>query len=192
MPRSKEKVRRRLQEAALELYKKRGFDQTTTAEIAAKAGVTERTFFRHFPDKREVLFDGETLLKSALVHAVATAPPGLGPWETLFWAFRSVEKLFVENRPFSKPRQMVIASCPALQERELAKVGALTAVVATELRQRGVADRQATLAAQMGMASLSHALTSWLDDDSGDLHDYLVQAFHEAHALSRFSSKLVR
>jgi len=192
MPRSKEKVRKRLQEAALELYRKRGFDQTTTAEIAANAGVTERTFFRHFPDKREVLFDGEAVLKPALVQAVAAAPPKLGAWETLFWAFRSVEQLFVENRPFSEPRQKVIASCPALQERELAKVGSLTATLAAALRQRGIADRVATLAAQTGMATLSHALTSWLDDDSGDLHHYLVQAFREMQALSASSSKLVR
>jgi AcrR family transcriptional regulator len=192
VPRSKEKVRRRLQEAALELYRKRGFDQTTSAEIAAKAGVTERTFFRHFPDKREVLFDGEALLKAALAHAVAAAPSKLGPWETLFWAFRSVEHWFVENRPFSEPRQKVIASNPALQERELAKFGALTAALAAALRQRGIADRVATLAAQMGMAALSHALTAWLDDGSVDLHDYLVQAFREMHALSASSSKVVR
>jgi AcrR family transcriptional regulator len=192
MPRSKEKVRQRLQEAALDLYRRHGFEQTTTAEIAAKAGVTERTFFRHFPDKREVLFQGETLLKSALVGAVAAAPNRLGPWETLFWAFRSVEPLFVENRPYSEPRQRVIESSPALQERELAKIGSLTAALAAALRERGVADRVATLAAQVGMATLSHALTSWLYDGSGDLHDYLVQAFHELRALSASSSKLVR
>jgi hypothetical protein len=68
----------------------------------------------------------------------------------------------------------------------------LTAALAAALGQRGIADRVATLATQTGMATLSHALTSWLDDDSGDLRDYLVQAFHEMHALAAFSSKLVR
>ena len=178
MPRSKDKVRKRLQQAALELYRKRGYDQTTAAEIAAKAGVTERTFFRHFPDKREVLFDGEAVLKPALGQAVAASPTKLGAWETLFWAFRAVEPLFVANRPFSEPRQKVIASSPALQERELAKVGSLSAALAAALRQRGIADRVATLAAQTGMATLNHALTSWLDDDSGEMHHHLVQAFH--------------
>src|ERR1700757_4365985 len=107
MPRDREEVRRRLQLAALDLYRERGYEETTAAEIAAKAGVTERTFFRHFSDKREVLFDGEAVLKPALVQAVAAAPEKLGAWETLFWAFRSVEKLFIENRPFSEPRQKV-------------------------------------------------------------------------------------
>ncbi len=134
---------RGLLRGALELYRKRGFDQTTTAEIAAKAGVTERTFFRHFPDKREVLFDGEALLKSTLVQAVAAAPKKLGSWETLFWAFRSVEQLFIENRPFSEPRQRVIASSAALRERELAKVGSLAAALAVELQKRGVVDTRA-------------------------------------------------
>jgi len=182
-------VRRRLQQAALELYSERGYDQTTTAEIAAKAGVTERTFFRHFPDKREVLFDGEAALTSALISSVADAPQTLGPWETLFRAFRSVEQLFVENRPFSEPRQRVIASTPALQERALAKVGSLTAALASALRRRGVADRLATLAARTGMATLSHAVTSWLDDDSRDLDDHLVQALHEVRVLSSSNSE---
>ena len=192
MPRNREKVRRRLQEAALELFRERGYEQTTTAEIAAKAGVTERTFFRHFPDKREVLFDGEAVLKSALARAVADAPHGLGPWDTLFWAFRSVEQLFVENRPFSEPRQQVIANSPALQERELAKIGSLTAALASALRERGVANRLATLAAQVGIVTLSHAVTSWLGDGAGDLDDYLVQAFHEMRALSSSGSEPVR
>jgi hypothetical protein len=142
---------------------------------------------------REVLFDGEALLKSTLVQAVAAAPKKLGSWETLFWAFRSVEQVFIENRQFSEPRQRVIASSAALRERELAKVGSLAAALAVELRKRGVVDREATLAAQLGMATLSHAIDLWLDEDSeGDLHDYLVQAFREAHALSASSSKLVR
>jgi hypothetical protein len=111
----------------------------------------------------------------------------------LFWAFRSVEQLFIENRPFSEPRQRVIASSAALRERELAKVGSLAAALAVELRKRGVVDREATLAAQLGMATLSHAIDLWLDEDSKSvLHDYLVQAFREAHALSASSSKLVR
>ncbi len=191
MPRNREDVRRRLQQAALELYRERGYDQTTTAEIAAKAGVTERTFFRHFPDKREVLFDGEAVLSAALISAVAAAPPALGPWDTLFVAFRSVEQLFVDNRPFSGPRQRVIASSAALQERELAKVGSLTATLASALRQRGVADRLATLAAHTGMAVLTHAITSWLDDGPSNLDDHLVQAFHDVRALSSSSSKRV-
>src|SRR5271167_1201302 len=121
MPRNREEVRRRLQQAALELYRERGYEQTTTAEIAAKAGVTERTFFRHFPDKREVLFDGDLAFSESLAAAVRSAPSELGPWDTLYFAFNTVKHVFVENRPFTEPRQRVIAGNPALQERAAAK-----------------------------------------------------------------------
>ena len=102
-------MRRRLQEAALALYLERGYERTTTAEIAARAGVTERTFFRHFPDKREVLFDGEAALHAALDTAIEAAPDGLGPMETLLWAFHSVEPMFEENRHLTEPGQALIA-----------------------------------------------------------------------------------
>ena len=105
MPRSGEKARRRLQQAALELFAERGYELTTAVEIATKAGVTERTFFRHFTDKREVLFDGETVLRDILTSSVSRAPAEAGPWETLFIAFRSAEPLLLENRPLSEPRQ---------------------------------------------------------------------------------------
>src|SRR6202008_1402787 len=93
MPRSAEPVRRHLQIAALDLYRKQGYEATTAADIAAKAGVTERTFFRHFPDKRDVLFSGDTVLTEVLTTAVREAAPELGPWETLFRAFRAAEYL---------------------------------------------------------------------------------------------------
>src|SRR5580698_7893379 len=120
MPRSGEDARRRLQEAAFDLIRERGYDTVTTAEIAARAGVTERTFFRHFPDKREVLFHGDTAFIEALKTAIRDAPAALGPWDTLFLAFNSVKQTFVENRPFTEPRQRVIASSPSLQERATA------------------------------------------------------------------------
>ena len=192
MPRSGEKVRRRLQQAALELYGERGYELTTAAEIAAKAGVTERTFFRHFADKREVLFDGEILLIDILNSAVREAPAELGPWDTLFRAFRSAERLFVENRPFAEPRRRVIDSSPALQERALAKTRSLIAGLASALRERGVADHVAMLAAQMGMSALGHAVACWFDDDSSDLGDHLVQAFRKVHDLSASSSGIGR
>jgi AcrR family transcriptional regulator len=188
MPRNGESVRKRLQWAALELYREGGYEQTTATQIAAKAGVTERTFFRHFPDKREVLFDGDAAFREALTSAVLSAPAALGPWETLFHAFRSVEQMFVENRPFSEPRRQVIATSPALQERVLAKTSSLIAALAVALRERGVPDHQANLAAQMGMASLNHAVAKWFDDDSSDLGDQILMAFHEVRDLSSSGS----
>jgi len=184
MSRSGEEVRKRLQWAALELFRERGYEKTTAAEIAAKAGVTERTFFRHFPDKREVLFDGDAAFSEALTAAVRSAPEGLGPWDTLFLAFNSVKEMFVENRPFTEPRQRVIASSPALQERATAKTRSLVAAVASALCERGLTVPQANLAAQMGMAILSYGVAAWFNDGSIDLGEHIVRAFQEASDLS--------
>ena len=184
MPRSGAEARRRLQQAALELYRERGFDQTTTAEIAARAGVNERTFFRHFPDKREVLFDGEADLRAALMQAVAEAPDGLQPLEILLWAFRKAGRILEDNRPFSEPRLEIIAVTPALRERDLAKAASLTDAVAEALRQRDVADRLAALAAQTGWAAFHHAAQAWIDDPSQSLDAHLLQAFDDLRILS--------
>ena len=184
MPRDGQQVRRRLQLAALDLYGEHGYDRTTAADIAAHAGVTERTFFRHFPDKREVLFEGEAAFVAALTSAISNAPSALGPWETLLRAFRAVEPLFIENRALSEPRRRIIAKSPALQERQSGKVKALVAALALALCERGVPAHQADLAAQMGMAALNHAFATWIDEGSGDLGDQILRAFREVHGLS--------
>ncbi len=184
MPRNGEHARQRLQQAAVELFVERGYDQTTTAEIAARAGVTERTFFRHFPDKREVLFDGQAKLLELLTGAIARSPAVLKPLETLYRAFRSVEKLLEDNRPFSFPRQQVIERTPALQERELAKVAALSLALAQALQRRGVGERPATLAARTAMETFRYAAESWLADPAGGMGTHLERAFDELHDLS--------
>src|SRR5579863_847171 len=92
--------RGRLQEAALILFAERGYDQTTAAEIAARAGVTERTFFRHFRDKKEVLFAGEAEFREGLTDAVFSAPPALAPLEALLWAMRAVGASLEAYRPY--------------------------------------------------------------------------------------------
>ncbi len=176
-------VRVRLQGAALELFRERGYDQATAAEIAARAGVTERTFFRHFPDKREALFDGEAILRVALTAGIADAPGELGPLDTLFRAFRSVLPALEGNRPFSKPRHEVIAGTPALAERELAKLAALADALAAALQARGVAKLQAALAARTGMAAFAHATVAWLEDPEPGLGERLDLACRALKAL---------
>jgi AcrR family transcriptional regulator len=176
-------VRTRLQGAALELFRERGYDRTTAAEIAARAGVTERTFFRYFPDKREVLFDGEAVVRAALTASIADAPAGLGPLDTLFRAFRSFQPALEANWSYSKPRHAVISATPALHERELAKIAALTDALAAALKARGVADLRAVLAARTGMAAFVHATLSWLDDPAVGLGERIDLAFREMKAL---------
>ena len=184
MPRSAEPARQRLQQAALKLFSERGYEQTTAAEIAAQAGVTERTFFRHFADKREVLFDGQAKLRAALSDAITAVPTTLPPLETLYRAFRSLVPLLAANRPFSFPRQQVIASSAALQERELAKEAALAESLAVMLRQRGVDERLAALAARTGMATFHYAVELWFADPAPGLEASLERAFTELNGLS--------
>ena len=184
MPRNPEEARDRLRQAALELFAENGFEQTTAAQIAARAGVTERTFFRHFPDKREVLFDGEDRLGKALAAAITAAPEGLPPMDMLRRAFAAVAELLEGNRAFSEPRQHIIAASPALTEREVAKHATLAAGMASALRQRGVAPLRADLAAQAGLAVMGHAISAWFADPSKSLETHLDRAFVELQNLA--------
>jgi AcrR family transcriptional regulator len=185
VPRSGAEARRRLQQAALELYRDHGFDQTTTAEIAARAGVNERTYFRHFPDKREVLFDGEANLREALTQAVAEAPPDLPPLETVLYACRKAAHILEDSRPFSEPRAAVIAATPALRERELTKAASLTKALAEALEHRTVPTPVAALAAHSAWAAFHQAAQSWLEaDPSESLNDHLTQTFEALRTLT--------
>jgi len=168
----------------LELFRERGYDAATTAEIAARAGVTERTFFRHFRDKREALFDGETTLRDALIDGVRAAPVNLEPMVALIWAFRSVEQMLLDNRAFSAPRQAVIASSPALQERVLMKTAGLVSALAEALRRRGVEAPLASLAAHTAMAAFNYAAAAWFEDPATSLDAHLTHAFEQLRGLS--------
>lgn len=177
------KMRKHLRECALELYGCRGYEQTTTAQIAARAGVTERTFFRYFADKREVLFEEEAL-RNTLLDSMATAPATLAPLEALIWAFGLTEPLLEEHRSSSELQLKIIAAAPALQERHLAKLASLTDHLASALRQRGIDDRQASLAAQVGMVAYGHAVGSWRGNPSSTLTAHLLNAFDALRILS--------
>ena len=184
MPRDGTKARARLREAALELYRERGYTETTTAQIAARAGVTERTYFRHFADKREVLFDGEAELRAILLHAVAAATPELAPLPVLVQALIAAVPLLIANRPVAEQRAEVIAVTPALQERAYAKTAALTDALAQALAERGTAPPTARLAAQIAMAPFDRASHHWAEDPAGDLRVAITQAADEVSTLS--------
>lgn len=176
-------VRDRLQQAALELFGERGYDRTTAAAIAARVGVTERTFFRYFPDKRETLFGGEAVLRPALTQAVADAPGELAPLDLLFYAFRLLVPLLEANRSFAVPRQLVVSSTPALHERELAKQEVLADALAAALQARGVGEQSALLAARTGIAAFAHATVAWLDTPEPGLLKRLNLVLQDLRAL---------
>jgi AcrR family transcriptional regulator len=178
--------RGRLQEAALDLYSERGFDQTTAAQIAAQTGLTERTFFRHFADKREVLFGGSALLQERIVAGVAGAPPDSGALDAVACGLAAAADMLGEfRRDLSRKRQEVIAANPELRERELAKLADYATAVAAALRQRGVGEPRATFAAEAGMTVLREAIRRWAcEDDARDLAAIMRDSVAELRMLA--------
>ncbi len=157
-------ARGRLELAALELFVERGFEQTTVAEIAARAGLTERTFFRYFADKREVLFSGSETLQDLLVNAVAAAPESTAPIDAVAEAVEAAAALLQERREYARQRRSVIVANPELQERELIKLARLAAAIAGALRDRGVPEPAASLTAEAGIAVFKVGFERWATD----------------------------
>jgi AcrR family transcriptional regulator len=178
--------RGRLQEAALALYSERGFDQTTAAQIAARAGLTERTFFRHFADKREVLFGGSALLQERIVAGVIGAPAEAGPLDSVACGLAAAAAMLGESRrDLSRLRLDVIAANPELRERELAKLADYAATVTEALHQRGVGEPRASLAAQAGMTVFRVAIERWAGGaDDRELADVMREAMADLRAVT--------
>jgi AcrR family transcriptional regulator len=155
----------RLQEAALKLFATQGYEQTTATEIAQSVGLTERTFFRHFTDKREVLFHGQQRFAQVFLDGMAAAPPGAPAMEVVDYTLRSAAAFFTDDRrEHSRMRQAVIDKHPALQERELHKLASLATTLADQLRERGIEDLTATLAGQCTVTVFATAFTQWIRD----------------------------
>jgi AcrR family transcriptional regulator len=169
-------ARGRLAKAAMELYSEHGFDATTVAEIAERAGLTERTFFRHYADKREVLFAGASELQDLLVQEVDEAPPAMAPMDVIAAALTEVAtEMFAHNHQFARQRQAVIAANADLRERELVKMASLGTAIAEALRRRGVSDPAASLAAEAGIGVFKVSFERWLSDTSERSLAQLIQ-----------------
>ena len=175
----------RLRRAALELFVEQGYDATTVAEIADRAGVTSRTFFRHFADKREVLFAGAEQLPGVLGDAVRDAPAGLGPLDLVGVGLRTAGEQIGGSRAFSRERSRVVAEHPDLQERELRKSAAIGVALADALRDRGVDEHTAAVAAESGVAVFRVGFQRWLAQDvEQDLADVFAEDLQRLRALA--------
>jgi AcrR family transcriptional regulator len=181
----------RLQKAALELFATRGFEQTTAAEIAQSVGLTERTFFRHFSDKREVLFYGQQLFVDAFLTGLDLAPADASPIEVVACALQSAASFFPDkHRPHARTRHSVIEQNPALQERERHKLASLATTVADALRARGVGEPAATLAAESGSTVFGIAFTQWIrDGEDRSLADVIADVLSELLSLTSKAAK---
>jgi len=181
-------ARGRLEQAALELYTERGFDHTTVAEIAARAGLTERTFFRHYPDKREVLFWGQDALIELVTKHIAGAPDSRSPMDAVGAALRAVGEVFDGRRNHARQRQAVIDANPGLQERELIKLASLAASMAEALGRRGVPTLAAKLTAETAVAVFKVAFDRWLSATKDtDLADVIGDSLNELKTLTASS-----
>jgi AcrR family transcriptional regulator len=185
MPRWEPDSRGRLEQAALELYGERGFDNTTVAEIAERARVTERTFFRHFADKREVLFGGAGALQELLADAVASAPDDATPIDSVSSALEAAGALLQGRRDFARLRQAVITANAELRERELIKLATLAGVLTDALRSRGVSDPAAMLTAEAGIAVFKVAFERWVGErEQRDLPQLIRASMDELKAVT--------
>jgi AcrR family transcriptional regulator len=155
-------ARGRLAKAAMALYAEQGFEQTTVAEIAKQAGLTERTFFRHFADKREVLFYGLDMARDLLARAVADAPASATAMDAVGAALQALGAMLQENPERVRLRNAIVSANAELRERELIKLAALASAVASALRDRGVPEPAASLAAETGVAVFQVAFARWV------------------------------
>jgi AcrR family transcriptional regulator len=178
-------ARGRLVQAAMDLYRERGYPNTTVAEIAARAGLTERTFFRYFTDKREVLFWGSGTLQELLVDKVVGAPGSAAPIDAVASALEATAPFFEERRAFARRRHALIAAHAELHERELIKLASLASAIAEALRRRGVRDPAASLVAETGIAIFKIAFEHWVKDaKQKDIAHHVRQSLGELKALT--------
>jgi AcrR family transcriptional regulator len=185
MSRWEPNARGRLEQAAYELFRDRGYDQTTVADIAERAGLTQRTFFRHYSDKREVLFGGARMLQEELEQAIARVPPDLTPIEAVRIAIAALGTAMGERRSLAHERRQIIDAHGDLQERELIKRSALTAALAQALQARGVPEPSASLAADIGIAVFYVSFTQWLEEnEQRNFPDIIHENFTQLKTLS--------
>ena len=178
-------ARGRLEQAALDLFGERGFDQTTVEDIATRAGVTKRTFFRYFPDKREVLFGGGGEFQLLFEDGLAGAPVSAPPLEAVAVTLEAVGASFRDRHARSRRRQAVIAANAELRERELVKLASVAAALAANLRERGVPEPAASITAETGMAVFRNAFERWVGTaDERDLRELIREGLEALQAVT--------
>ncbi len=175
MSRWEPNARDRLERAAIELFIEQGFAETTVPQITARAGLTTRTFFRHFTDKREVLFARDAELPALVARLAADAPASLSPMMLIAYALETVAATRLEGqRAYLRTRRAIIQADEGLRERELRKLSALSDAINQGFRDHGVDELAALLAAQLAVTVFSVTISRWLDQDGAQPLSALV------------------
>ena len=176
VPRWKPEAQVRLMTAALELFESHGFDGTTVAMIAERSQLTERTFYRYFDDKREVLFGGTPYLDELIAERIASVAPTTPPVEIVVEALKDFSSMLEEQRDFTLRRAAVIAANSELRERELVKMSHLVERAAHALVERGVPDAEARAAAELGAVIFKLSFDRWSHGNGTDSLGSLLDA----------------
>jgi AcrR family transcriptional regulator len=184
VPRWQPDGRERLVVAALQLFSEQGYDETTVAAIAERAGLTKSTFFRHFPDKRDVLSAGQETLSRLFVQGIAAAPPQTSPLTAVAAGLqRAASAMGPLNREIAPHLQAAIATSTELQERSALKQVGYTTAMASALRDRGTPELAASVAAELGALAFKHAYTAWTEaDEDLDFAQLVVGAIDRLRA----------
>jgi AcrR family transcriptional regulator len=181
-------ARERLVVAAVDLFTEQGYDTTTVAQIAERAGVTKSTFFRYFPDKRDLLVAGQETLSRLLAEGIGDAPAGASPLEAVGAGLeRASGELGPMNRDLGPRLKAAIAASTELQERDALKSVSLAAAMTDALIARGVPDPIAALASELGVLAFKRGYAQWSEGDrdaQDDLAPYALAALQELRAAS--------
>ena len=184
MPRWEPNAQQRLKLAALDLYATRGYHDTTVGDIASHAGVTSRTYFRYFPDKREILFGGADELRNRIERALRDAPANLPPSDATLQAMSSCDDLFQPSEhEHLRQRDAIIRSADELQEREARKLASIAAVMAAGLVERGFGKDDAQLVADLALVVFKQASRLWMDEPATSYAILLRRAAAQARTI---------
>lgn len=177
-------ARDRLVRAALDLFDEQGYENTAVAQIAERAGLTKSTYFRHFRDKREVLFGGQDELVELLVAGIAGTPESAGPLAAVEGALVAIAVTFTEERRANGPRRLaVIAANDELRERDAMKMAGFSSVMQEALRRRGIPELDAAVAVELGVVALRVAYGRWLEA-GGDFAEVARRALDEVRIVA--------
>ena len=189
-------ARERLEAAALELFVENGYEQTTVAQIADRAGLNRATFFRHFADKREVLFGGEDVLAGLFADGIRAASAQATLTECLQAAFAAAEVAMTpRQRSKAAQRVLVVAANTEVQERGLLKHARIARSISAALRERGADELMARLGAEVAMLAFSIAVERWMESDDDQpfpLHAAAALSELQVRALSLSAGPAVR
>ena len=174
----------RLKVAAFTLFVERGYAEVTVAEIADRAGLTKRTFFNHFADKRDVLFAGADALEASIVQHLVDADEDLDPLDAVVLALTLASQEMAQYGDSARARRDLIASSVELQERERVKMASLAAAIGETLEKRGVATRAATLTAHVALTVFDTAFDEWVDDPTRDVDTLMQKALSDVRAVA--------